>query len=475
MRLLFLFLVFSSVLSQCSPERTKLSKHESPTLSKANKFSEPTISNKKQKKCYKCTYVVPEKTHLTDGVALGLKPGAVICLDASIRYKSLKFINLKGTEKKPITIVNCGGDVNISVDSDKSFVIKTENCKHFRITSVGTNGSSYGIKLSGAKGLGLTLDYLSSDFEIDHIEVFDIGFAGIMAKTDPTCDDATIRGNFVMRNISLHDNYVHDTGGEGFYIGNSFFSNGMKRECGIRMPHEIQGVKVYNNIIKNSGWESIQVGSAIQNAAIYDNRIENYGTKDKPNQRGGIQIGEGTGGLCYNNFIIKGNGNGMTVLGYGDNLIFNNIIINAGLNGIFCDERFSKGSGFKFINNTIINPSMDGIRIYAEQLKMNVIANNIIVNPGNYKTYRRTFLRSGDDAYVYKLSDDVKVDLSNNYFTLDIDLLKFTNYKEFDFSLTASSPAINAGRDVSGFGITHDFGKNKRPNGEKFDIGAFEY
>ncbi len=56
----------------------------------------------------------------------------------------------------------------------------------------------------------------------------------------------------------------------------------------------------------------------------------------------------------------------MIVLGYGDNVIFNNIIIDAGKNAIFCDERYTKGDGFKFINNTIINPGMDGILIYAD-------------------------------------------------------------------------------------------------------------
>jgi hypothetical protein len=422
----------------------------------------------------KCNYVVPPKKHEHDGEKLGLKPGDVICLQSGVKYNPLKFTNLHGTPEKPITIVNCGGPVHIDTPGH-SFAIKTERSSHFRITSVGTKDSPYGIQISGAKGMGLALDYLSTNFEIDHLEVFNIGFAGIMAKTDPGCDDATIRGNFTMKNVAFHDNYIHDTGGEGFYIGNSFYNNGMKRKCGVRYPHDIEGVKVFDNIVKNSGWESIQVGSAPKGAEIYNNYIENYGTKDIENQRGGIQIGEGTGGLCYNNFIRKGKGNAMIVLGYGDNIIFNNVIIDAGKNAIFCDERYTKGDGFKFINNTIINPGMDGILIYAELVEKNVIINNIIANPGTFLQYDTTPYKNPENAYVHKLSNDVKIDMSNNIFTRDLSELKFIKDDKSECKTAKGSPAVDGGRDMSMYNVTFDFQKNPRPKGKAYDIGAYEF
>ena len=424
--------------------------------------------------CAECTYVVPPKKHEHDGLKLGLKPGAVICLKSGVKYGPLKFVNLKGTAAKPITILNCGGPVHLDTPGN-SFALKTERSEYFRITSVATKESEYGIQISGAKGMGLSCDYLSTNFEIDHLEVFDIGFAGIMAKTDPNCDSASIRGNFVMRDVSFHDNYVHDTGGEGFYIGNSFYMNGMKRKCGVRFPHDIEGVRVFNNIVKNSGWESIQVGSAPKGAEVYNNHIENYGTKNIENQRGGIQIGEGTGGLCYNNFIKNGKGNALIVLGYGDNIVFNNVIINAGKNAIFCDERYTKGDGFKFINNTIINPGNDGILIYADQVEKNVIINNIIVNPGSFIQYETTAYKNPQNAYVHKLSDEVNIDISNNIFTQDLSELKFLNVEKADFKTGKGSPAIDGGRDVSKYHVTFDFSKNPRPKGKAFDVGAFEF
>src|SRR5688572_30191025 len=45
------------------------------------------------KDCKTCTYVVPAEIAVVDGKELGLKPGAVICLDKAIRYGDVDFIN----------------------------------------------------------------------------------------------------------------------------------------------------------------------------------------------------------------------------------------------------------------------------------------------------------------------------------------------------------------------------------------------
>src|SRR5690606_18307460 len=132
---------------------------------------------------------------------------------------------------------------------------------------------------------------------------------------------------------------------------------------------------------------AIQVGCAIEGTEIYNNKIRNFGMANRAHQNNGIQIGSGTGGLVYNNFIKDGYGNGMIIMGTGDNIIHNNIIVNAGSHGIFCDERYTPGEGFKFINNTILNPAKDGIRLYAELVPMNAVINNVIVNPGTINDY----------------------------------------------------------------------------------------
>ena len=56
------------------------------------------------KDCTTCTFVVPADLAVVDGKELGLKPGAVICLDKAIRYSDVDFVNLEGTEENPIRI-----------------------------------------------------------------------------------------------------------------------------------------------------------------------------------------------------------------------------------------------------------------------------------------------------------------------------------------------------------------------------------
>lgn len=431
--------------------------------------SNSTLSATTTLDCSSCDYVVAEGDVQIDGRALGLSPGSLIGLDANILYKGLSFTNLLGTPEQPIIIRNCGGQVFID-GTGMGYGIKFSNSRYFRITGGETN-DAYGIVVDNGH-MGVNVGGLSTDCEVDHLEIKNSGFAGIMAKTDPNCDDATIRGNFLMENVMLHHNYIHDTGGEGIYAGNSWFT-GMNTACGVRLPHEIHNISINHNRLQNTGWEAIQLGCATKGASIHNNTIENYGLVNKKTQNNGIQIGSGTGGLCYNNLIREGTGNGMIVMGLGDNVIFNNIIENAGNFGVFCDERESPGPGFKFLNNTIISPASDGIRIYAELVPMNVIVNNIIVNPGSYTTY--VYPRSAEDAFVYKLSDDVSIEMVNNFFTSNLDSLQMVSASGAGYDLETSSPVIDKGGDITVYHpILTDFLGNARLSGAQYDIGAIE-
>lgn len=405
--------------------------------------------------CLSCTYVVPNNQGLVDGAALGLKPGSIIGLRGN--YGSLTFRNIVGTADNPIIIKNCGGTAYID-GTGRPNAIKTERSKYFRITG-GDVDNVYGIKVFSGH-MGVSLGSFTTDVEVDHVEITKSGFAGIIAKTDPTCDEATWRGNFLMENVKLHHNYIAETGGEGIYAGNSFYG-GMNTDCGVKLPHEIHGITIYKNVLKNTGWEAIQLGCATRDASIHSNTIENYGVENVSAQNNGIQIGAGTGGVVYNNLIRKGAGNGIIVMGLGDNVIYNNIIDQAGGYGIFCDERASTGQGFVFLNNTIIEPKSDGIRIYAEQLPMNVIVNNVIAKPGS-------------GTYVHKMNG-VKVDMTNNYFTPSTDSLQFTDSQRNTYKLKTTSPVIDRGRNVTSFyPIDRDFYSGSRPVGAAFDIGAVE-
>lgn len=446
---------------QCSEDELLLTSTTNPTSTGTTSLTTSDCG---------CTYTVPANTYKVDGQTLGLKPGAVICLKAGTLYGNLVFRNIRGTATSPIIIKNCGGNVTIN-GAGKWFGLRTEYSSFIRITG-GTASGSYGIKINGGYQ-SMHLDLLTTNVEVDHIEIANSGFAGIMAKTEPSCDNATLRDSFVMRDVFLHDNYVHDTGGEGFYVGHTFYIKGVNTPCGVRLPPVMEGVKIYNNIIKNSGWESIQVGSTPKGADVYNNRIENYGVKNIQYQNNGVQFGEGAPGKFYGNYIKGGKGNGLMILGNAENFVHDNVIINTGGHAIFCDDRTAIGSGFKFINNTIINPGLDGIRIYADNVPMNIVYNNIIVNPKSYSTYN--YPRTGNDAYVYLLGKSVKVQMLNNHFTRDINAVKFVNLSTFNYSLNSESPAINKGTNIAVYNIAVDYAQKPRLQGTAYDIGAYEY
>lgn len=417
-----------------------------------------------------CTYVVPATAYRVDAQALGLKPGAVICLKAGVAYKNLVFKNVRGTATAPIIIKNCGGVATVNGGTGW-FGIRTEYSSFFRITGGNVNGS-YGIKIVGGKQ-SLHLDLLTTQVEADHIEIANSGFAGIMAKTDPGCDNATVRGNFVIRNVKLHHNYVHDTGGEGFYVGHNNYLSGVNTSCGTRLPVVLEGVRIHDNIVKNSGWDAIQVASTPKGALVYNNRIENYGVKNVLYQNHGVQFGEGGVGKLYGNLIKGGKGNGVMILGNGENTVHDNVIVNTGGHGIFCDDRTATGIGFKFINNTIVNTGLDGLRLYADNVPMNLVYNNVIVNPKSYATYK--YPRTGNDAYVYLLGKSVKVTRLNNYFTRDINAPKFVDPWGFNYALKTGSPAINKGTNISTYNIPVDYALKPRFRGTAYDIGAYEF
>jgi len=425
-----------------------------------------------------CNHTIPAGTTgvIFDGATKGVKPGDVICIPPGSKDRIL-FQNIIGTAEKPVIIKNCGGQSLIGgINSNNGILFLSS--KFFRLTGTGDPSFEYGIKIVGSKAgtQGVLITTLSSDVEVDHIEIIATGFAGIMAKTDPSSDclnTTMLRPNFTMYNVSLHHNYIHDIGGEGIYLGNSYFF-GTTNYCGsMQYPHEIRGVKIYNNLFDRCGWESIQVGSAVKDVEIHDNRILNYGQKNVNSQDGGIQMGLGATGKLYNNFV-KGAGNGLggqgiVIQGIGDIYVFNNVVVNS------VDEAFTfntkptplatdivnKGylGGIYVMNNTVINPGKAAFADFVNPAPGNVLFNNLIVTTNTGWNKLKTF---------YDWTQ------GNNVVVTTIDAAKFVNPAIDDYRLLPGSPAINAGRDVSSRGVTFDFNGIPRPSGGAWDIGAFE-
>jgi hypothetical protein len=407
--------------------------------------------------------------------------------------KYLNIRNFKGSPGKPIILINLGGEVII--DTDHYFGISIQNCRYIRLTGTGSPDKIYGFKITRvANGAGLGVGYLSSDFEIDHLSIENTLIGGIYAKTDPECSTPSTRGIFTQYNTVIHDNYIANTGNEGMYIGSTKY-DGQVDKCHdkdtLLLPSLLEGVKIYHNIVKYSGWDGIQVSSASRNCQIYDNTVLYDSQKQEDGQMSGILLGGGTKCDCYNNYIAHGLGDGIECHGLGGTRIFNNIVTDAGhdftpsdktkmKHGIYVtDVSVQKDSSFFILHNNIIHPKSDGIRFSSVRSKGNLISGNVIIGPGNFDYYEKRKGRSaGKDSYIMLQNPGINTTLTNNYLAKegnDAGFVSSTMESPGDFALKADSPLIDAVEVISPPKITFDFLHHPRPSGPKPDIGAFEF
>jgi hypothetical protein len=88
-----------------------------------------------------CKYTVGLNEVNVDGIALKIKPGDVICLQAGNR-SVLRFSNIVGTAAKPVIIKNCGGVANVE-NWDRNYAMWFSTSRYFRITGTGDAGKEY--------------------------------------------------------------------------------------------------------------------------------------------------------------------------------------------------------------------------------------------------------------------------------------------------------------------------------------------
>ncbi|MBX2895942.1 MAG: T9SS type B sorting domain-containing protein [Cyclobacteriaceae bacterium] len=416
-----------------------------------------------------CTHIISLNAaeYQFDGAAKGVKPGDKICFTSGTRT-GIGLFNIKGTKENPVIITNmCDGKVTINAPLAWGNAVSIENSSHFKFTGSANPNEEFGIEIKGGQ-MGLNMQKFSTNFEVDHINVNNVGCCGMVAKTDPTCDPATWRANFILKDAIFHHNRIWNTGCEGFYIGNSHYDGGKSLTCSgqniIVDEHDIDNVQIYNNDLQNIGNDGIQVGSS-KNTVIHHNYVYNVGTKNNAGHLNSIQAGGGTQAIVYNNLVDTGKGYGLYDTG-GGGIYFNNIVTNIQLGGMLLQDTPPNyaPTGFRIFNNTFINCKDFGVLMFSEHPDASLFSNNIMVgqNQSNYVYFNL------NNPSKNKWTE------TNNIKTQDINTVKFVNPAAKDFRLQSTSPAVNAGKDVSSFGITYDYDHQPRPSGSIFDIGAYE-
>lgn len=404
-----------------------------------------------------------------------IQPGDTIYLTPGNR-SLLILRNFHGTVDQPIIITNKSGIAEIN--SSHYFGISIRQSSYIRLTGTGDKNENYGIKISNIRGSGLSVGDYTTNFELDHIEIYNPLYAGIVAKTEPDCDFD--RASFIQVNTVIHDCYIHNSGNEGMYIGSSFY-NGQTLNCNgsqkVVLPPLLKNVSIYNNRVEYSGWDGIQVSSAV-NVSIKNNTIL-YDSQAKVDwQMTGIILGEGSTGVIANNFIKDGEGTGIFTNGLGDIRIYNNIILNPGKNnnksssyyGMYLDDGSSfPGMYFYVYNNLIVNPHKEGIRLLNNQSEdQNLVANNIIIK----QNFASTNDQTNDASYLLIKGNNAIV--KSNILKTNSDQLFFSDYANDNFNLKQISPAVDAGSKIIDGDFLTDFYGNQREQGYCIDIGPVE-
>ncbi len=328
---------------------------------------------------------------------------------SSTRTKALRFQNLSGAEKKPIVVINTGGQVQI--DSPTAWGgITFENCKYIKITGTGHPGFKYGFTLS-ANTCGLAFSELSSDCEAEFIKISHEGFYGIMAKKN--YDGNPPSPVPVFSNLIIHDCFIENVT-EGMYLGET-------TTPGMEFKH----VKIYNNVVRNTGRESIQIANMVDDVEIYNNTLLNAGQDDELYQNNILQIGDNSVANIYNNILIGAPKAGIITMGMGNNIFSNNYICSC--KGMFIDNRKISNeklpivvSGNYFVNNT-----------YEEIINnMNEI-NNIVVNNNSYNTNIYFFSNnSGTDNNLVFANNSKK----------ELDTIAFVSPEGNNYALAEGTP-----------------------------------
>lgn len=341
----------------------------------------------------------------------------------------------------------------------------------------------------------------TSDVELFEIEICNTGFTGIASKTDPTDTNPQFwHGNFEEANFWLHHVHIHDTSGEGVYLGyftpekktvtytgeTVTFKNLKGEEVTytkgrqyVRKAHYLTNFRFYRNKFEHTGYDGVQISNAF--GEVCYNQLYDCAYKDESAQASGLSI-QSFSGKCYNNFLLDNHGPSLQVGPIGDIEIYNNV------------AQSKRGMGVQFLfsyptpeQNPTDAPSGSGV--INEDLQI-VFHNNVIATPGTTMNGRNTVQIRGlhvidnilaNNGLLFTNMTTETIDvwksqaLNNNVF-LYSDLyqksidLKIADYISGDYRVAFDSPLVNAGL---GSKFTFDYRGYKNWYNTAYPVGPY--
>lgn len=390
--------------------------------------------------------------YLHENVGVTLGPGKKILIKAG-KYGNiqLRFANgnVAGTELNPVIITNSGGQVECQNG------ISVTNASYYKLTGkyvpgvsghIGYQGHDAGYAFSQGKygiyanfcwnntsGAGVYLNGTAASYgEVEYVEAGNGGFTGIYIKNDTP-------GSAAYYNNKVHDNYIHDTGGEGVYIGTTSTNN----------PQQLFNLQFYNNRIIRAGNDGVQFGQLAGGCRIYNNVVFMAATRwispFNDTQVFGSQLGLTNGDNQFYNNIVIGAGeqlfSAICVGGYNtqnniDNIVDNNLFLGSkGFIAGYGDERVG-GLGtsvlritnnfmgkHNFLQDRIYQPAYSHAINTQQQIRLQFSSGNVQVD-GNTRDNTKTTMSAGATATNTIVDTNIPVPTFNSGFSSSY----YTNY-----------------------------------------------
>src|SRR4051794_13505906 len=263
-------------------------------------------------------------------------------------------------------------------------------------------------------------------------------------------DDILIQGNTASHSQTQHGIYVSNSSQRPVVRGNTLFGN---YSCGLHMNGDVSqggvgvitGALVEGNVIYDNGAGG---GSGINCDGVQNSRIQNNLIYDE--HASGISLYQidaaqpSTGNVIVNNTIIIAS-DGRWALNIQDgstgNVAYNNVLLNE-------------------------NPSHGSIDISADSLSgftsdYNAVMDRFTPNDNDFVTLAAWRAGTGQDQHSFVATAGQL----------------FTSESASDYTLSATSPAIDAGAVVAGPNQPPetDLAGHARPQGAGYDVGAYEF
>lgn len=245
---------------------------------------------------------------------------------------------------------------------------------------------------------GLSVGGGATQYELEFIEIARTGFTGISLKTD---DD----GAALMENVRVHDLYIHDTGGEGMYIGSTQ----------TQPQHKFRDLHIYNNRLLRTALESIQIGQMGDGVEVHNNVFGPAAI----GWRSAFQIYQDKNlQIFYREGVVKVHHN--VFIGGADSIIYL-------LGGNVAGDTHAPGDGVQIYDNYFAHTAWLGGYLQSDTPQAaHVVADNYF---RGYRFYRDEIYSVTESTHFFRLnqgSGDFPISFTGNRFELP-NQLKFVS------------------------------------------------